>query len=81
MAGTSLKAAPTSSSPIAPTRWRRAEQYPAQQVVDLPDALSVGADYGLTVIDGASVAAQEFAEFILSAEGQKILVSHGFAAV
>ena len=55
------------------------KQYPAQQIVELPDALSVGADYGLTVIDGASVAAQEFAEFILSAEGQKILVSHGFA--
>jgi len=56
------------------------KQYPAQQIVDLPEALSVGADYALTVIDGAPVAAQQFAEFILSAEGQKILVSHGFAA-
>ena len=56
------------------------KQYPAQQIVELPDALSVGANYGLTVIDGAPVAAQEFAEFILSPEGQKILVSHGFAA-
>jgi len=55
------------------------KQYPAQQIVDLPEALSVGADYALTVIDGAPVAAQQFAEFILSAEGQKILVSHGFA--
>jgi molybdate transport system substrate-binding protein len=55
------------------------KENPGQQIVELPDALSVGADYGLTVIDGAPVAAQEFVEFILSAEGQKILVSHGFA--
>jgi molybdate transport system substrate-binding protein len=55
------------------------KQYPTQQIVELPDALSVGADYGLTVVSGASVAAQDFAEFILSAEGQKILASYGFA--
>jgi molybdenum ABC transporter molybdate-binding protein len=52
----------------------------AQQVVALPENLSVGADYGLTVMNGAPPAAQRFAEFIMSAEGQKILVSHGFAA-
>ena len=55
------------------------KQYPGQQTIDLPEALSVGADYGLTVISGAPVAAQEFAEFILSAEGQKILAGYGFA--
>ena len=55
------------------------KQYPGQQIVELPDALSVGANYGLTVVSGAPVAAQEFAEFILSAQGQKILQSHGFA--
>ena len=55
------------------------KQYPTQQIVELPDALSVGADYGLTVVSGAPVAAQDFAEFILSAEGQKILASYGFA--
>lgn len=55
------------------------KQYPGQQMVDLPAALSVGADYGLTVISGAPAAAQEFAEFILSAEGQKILTSYGFS--
>ena len=55
------------------------KQYPDQQVVDLPEALSVGADYGRTVISGAPVPAQEFAEFILSAEGQKILANYGFA--
>lgn len=56
------------------------KQYPGQQMVPLPDSLSVGADYGLTVMNGASPAAQAFAQFILSPEGQKILASHGFAA-
>ena len=55
------------------------KENPGQQLVALPEALSVGADYGLTVVSGASAAAQEFAEFILSAEGQKILASYGFA--
>ena len=56
------------------------KQYPDQQMVALPEALSVGADYGLTVINGAAEPAQGFAAFVLSADGQAILVSHGFAA-
>jgi molybdenum ABC transporter molybdate-binding protein len=55
------------------------QQNPDQQIVELPDNLTVGADYGLTVIAGASPAAQNFAQFILSAAGQKILTGHGFA--
>ncbi len=55
------------------------KQYPDQQMVELPEALVVGADYGLTVIDGAPAAAQDFAEFILSTDGQKILAGYGFA--
>jgi molybdenum ABC transporter molybdate-binding protein len=55
------------------------KQYPDQQIVELPETLAVAADYGLTVISGAPVPAQEFAEFILSAEGQKILANYGFA--
>jgi len=51
-----------------------------QQIVPLPDTLAVGADYGLTVIDGASPEAYGFAMFILSREGQGILQQHGFAA-
>jgi ABC-type molybdate transport system substrate-binding protein len=51
-----------------------------QQIVTLPDALAVGADYGLTVMNGASAAAYQFAMFILSAEGQRTLAKHGFAA-
>ena len=53
---------------------------PAQQIVPLPDALAVGADYGLTVMNGASEPAYRFALFILSAEGQRTLAKHGFAA-
>jgi ABC-type molybdate transport system substrate-binding protein len=52
---------------------------PGQQVVALPEQLAVGADYGLTVIDGASPNAAKLASFILSTEGQKIFTKHGFA--
>jgi ABC-type molybdate transport system substrate-binding protein len=43
-------------------------------------ASATGADYGLTVINGASVPACKFALFILSAEGQRALAKHGFVA-
>ena len=50
-----------------------------QQIVALPDNLAVGADYGLTVINGAPSSAQTFADFIISAKGQQILTNYGFA--
>jgi molybdate transport system substrate-binding protein len=53
-------------------------------VVDLPDELAVGADYGLTVLDGPpeqEAAASRFALFLLSPEGQAILSRWGFAPV
>jgi len=56
------------------------KENPGQQIVALPDNLAVGADYGLTVITSAAPAAQGFAQFIMAPDGQKILVSHGFAA-
>jgi molybdate transport system substrate-binding protein len=56
------------------------KENPGQQTVALPDALGVGADYGLTVMKEASPAAYRFAMFILSAQGQGILAKHGFAA-
>ena len=52
---------------------------PGQQIVQLPDALAVGADYGLTVMSSAPPAAYRFAMFIL-ADGQRILADYGFAA-
>jgi len=54
---------------------------PGQQIIALPDELAVGADYGLTVVNGASANAERFAKFILSQEGQDILAKHGFAGV
>ncbi len=55
-------------------------QYPDQQIVELPERLTVGADYGLTVIAGASPGASRFTAFILSSAGQRILQSHGFGS-
>jgi molybdate transport system substrate-binding protein len=55
-------------------------QYPGQQKVDLPDELSVGADYGLTVMTSAPDVAHRFAAFIVSDQGQVILARYGFAA-
>lgn len=52
---------------------------PGQNVVALPENLAVGADYGLTLVNGSSANAKRLAEFILSAEGQAILAKHGFA--
>src|SRR5262249_36546188 len=55
------------------------QQNPDQQIVELPQALAVGADYGLTVISGAVPAASQFARFVTSPAGQKILAGYGFA--
>src|SRR5262245_48802704 len=51
-----------------------------QQIVQLPDALAVGAEYGLTVMADAPAAAYRFALFILSPAGQAILAKHGFSS-
>jgi molybdenum ABC transporter molybdate-binding protein len=53
---------------------------PGLKVVQLPDSLAVGADYGLTVLKGASPAAEHYAKFILSEPAQSILAKHGFAS-
>jgi ABC-type molybdate transport system substrate-binding protein len=63
------------------TNAREAQaQNAGQQIVALPPELAVGADYGLTVIAGAPPPAYQFALFILSVDGQRILAKHGFAA-
>jgi molybdate transport system substrate-binding protein len=56
------------------------EQNEGQQIVALPEELAVGADYGLTVLNGASSAAYRLAMLIMSVDGQRILAKHGFAA-
>ena len=57
-----------------------AKEQPGVKLVRLPAALEVGAEYGLTVMNGASPSAWRFAMFILSRDGQAILAKHGFAA-
>jgi molybdate transport system substrate-binding protein len=61
-----------------------ATEVPGLQIVPLPEALAVGADYGLTVRNGdaaEAAAASRLALFILSARGQVILAEHGFVPV
>jgi ABC-type molybdate transport system substrate-binding protein len=53
---------------------------PALAIVPLPPQLSVGADYGLTVMDGASQEAWALALHILSPTSRAILAKHGFDA-
>ena len=44
-----------------------------------PPALAVGADYGITIVEGAPEPARKFAAYVLSPEGRRIIGSHGFA--
>ena len=53
-------------------------ELPRLEVVALPGALAVGAEYGIAVVSGAGPAAQRFVDFILSPTGQEILERHGF---
>src|SRR5690606_22436930 len=57
-----------------------AEENPGQQIILLPPEIAIEADYGLTVMNGASLAACKFALFILSVTGQTILSAQGFSA-
>jgi len=50
------------------------------KIIRIPEKLSVGADYGLLVRDGAPNEAWRLAMYILSPEGQKILKEYGFEA-
>jgi ABC-type molybdate transport system substrate-binding protein len=56
-------------------------EVPSLQTVQIPAALAVSAEYGLTVLNGARPDAERFAAFILSKSGQDILGKHGFAPV
>lgn len=55
-------------------------ELPALQIVSIPSALAVGADYGLIVRADATAEGWRLALFILSPEGQAILASYGFDA-
>jgi len=56
-------------------------EVPTLKVAALPPELAVGADYGLTVLNGARPEAARLAFFILSPAGQAIFARHGFTAV
>ena len=53
-------------------------EVPGARIVAVPDALAVGADYGLTTLNNAPTGAQRLAVFILSPAAQAILERHGF---
>jgi ABC-type molybdate transport system substrate-binding protein len=52
----------------------------ALRVVALPQALQVGAQYGVTVLAGSDEAAHAFVDFLLGSRGQALLANAGFAA-
>ncbi len=56
------------------------KEVPSLKIIGIPENLSVGADYGLIVRDGAPAEASRLAMYILSPEGQKILKEYGFEA-
>lgn len=58
-----------------------AREVTAARVIEIPEALAVGASYALTVVDASRPGAERFALFVLSTRGQEILAWHGFAAV
>jgi ABC-type molybdate transport system substrate-binding protein len=58
-----------------------AEQLPGINTVELPPELAVKANYGLTVLKGPNhEQGAQFALFILSPRGQRVLAEHGFDA-
>jgi molybdate transport system substrate-binding protein len=48
------------------------------QIVQVPQQLNVGADYGMIVLKDAPMPATLFARFMLGSDGQAILLRHGF---
>jgi ABC-type molybdate transport system substrate-binding protein len=54
------------------------KEVPTLQIVAIPAALAVGAEYGLAVVKGARPDAERFAAFVLSSAGRDILARHGF---
>lgn len=51
------------------------------QIVQIPEALSVGADYWLIVLNDAPDGAAALADYILSPDGQGVLAGYGFETV
>lgn len=56
------------------------KEVPDRKIVAVPEALSVGAKYGITVLKGAPMAAEKLKIHILSVNGQRVLARYGFDA-
>jgi molybdate transport system substrate-binding protein len=56
-------------------------EVPGARTIAVPDALAVGADYGLTAVGSVAPAASRFVAFVLSPPAQSILARHGFTPV
>jgi ABC-type molybdate transport system substrate-binding protein len=54
------------------------KESPQLKVVELPPELAVGAEYGVTVINGAPATARRFVDFLRGPQGQAVLRSYGF---
>jgi molybdate transport system substrate-binding protein len=54
-------------------------EVPALQEVALPEALRVGADYGLVVLSGAGSEGEAFARFLQSPPARKVMQDAGFS--
>jgi molybdate transport system substrate-binding protein len=55
-------------------------EQPTLQVVNVPEAINVSADYGITLLTAPSAAAQGFVDALLAPAGQAVLARHGFSA-
>ena len=55
-------------------------QYPAQQVLPIPEAINVAAVYGIATVQPAGTAARAFVDFVIGPQGQKILGTYGFSS-
>jgi ABC-type molybdate transport system substrate-binding protein len=55
-------------------------EMPALKVLAVPDAINVGASYGIAVVRPVAAGARAFVDFVLGPKGQDILRSHGFSA-
>ncbi len=53
---------------------------PKLKIVATPGNLSVGANYGITLLQGDSPGAMRFVLYVLSSQGQRILADYGFTA-
>ncbi len=54
-------------------------EFSALKIVTVPEALSVGAEYGIAVVGrGDAARGQAFVDYVLAPDGQAILARHGF---